>query len=383
MTKGTRVAPQAVLKREDFPRLLEALIENGWTIIGPRVHDGAIVLDEINSVEDFPIGYSDRQGAGRYRLTRRANKALFGYNVGPQSPKGILHAARKVIWRGRRNELKSLDTTEPQPQIAFVGIRPCELKAIMIQDDVLLRGPYGDAFYAARRKNLFFIVVNCGQAGGTCFCASTNSGPKATTGFDLSLTELMGDDDHRFLMQAGSRRGEELLSGLPTQQATDDDLKEAAGLFAHAVETMGRTLDTTGLKELLYQQIENPRWHEVAQRCLGCGNCTSVCPTCFCSTIEDSTSLDGTEATRERRWDSCFSVDFSYIHGGSIRQTGMSRYRQWMTHKLAAWQDQFGTLGCVGCGRCITWCPVGIDITEEAAAIRQSTIHKETLDGND
>ncbi|MBK6765658.1 MAG: 4Fe-4S dicluster domain-containing protein [bacterium] len=383
MTKGSRSAPQAVLSRGDFPRLLEALQHNGWTIIGPKVQDGVIVLDEIQSVDDFPIGYSDRQGPARYRLTRRANKAVFGYNVGPQSPKAVLHAARKVIWRGKKNDLKSQETAEPLPHIAFVGIRPCELKAILIQDDVLLRGPYGDAFYAARRKNLFFIVVNCGQAGGTCFCASTNSGPKADSGFDLSATELMGNDDHRFLMQAGSRRGEELLASLPARPVTEEDLKESGALFAHAVETMGRTLDTHGLKELLYQQLENPRWQEVAERCLGCGNCTSVCPTCFCSTVEDWTSLDGSEARRERRWDSCFSVDFSYIHGGSIRQTGMSRYRQWMTHKLAAWQDQFGTLGCVGCGRCITWCPVGIDITEEAAAIRSSAQQKEALDGND
>ncbi len=383
MTQRNSEAAQVVLGRDDLPVLLKALHDKGWTTIGPHVKDGAIVLDEIKAVEDFPIGISDHQGPARYRLTKRANKAVFAYNVGPQSPKGILHAARKVIWKGNKTDLKSQNAAEELPHIAFVGIRPCELKAIKIQDEVLLRGPYGDAFYAARRKNLFFLVVNCGQAGGTCFCASTNSGPKATSDFDIAATELMGDNDHRFLLQAGSRRGSDLLKALPTRPATEEDLKEAAGLFAHAVETMGRTLDTNGIRDMLYQQLENPRWQETAKRCLGCANCTSVCPTCFCATVEDWTSLDGTEARRERRWDSCFSVDFSYIHGGSIRQTGMSRYRQWMTHKLAAWQDQFGTIGCVGCGRCITWCPVGIDITEEAAAIRQVTNQKEKLDGND
>jgi ferredoxin len=96
-----------------------------------------------------------------------------------------------------------------------------------------------------------------------------------------------------------------------------------------------------------------------------------ACPTCFCTTVDDVTDLTGSQAVRSRRWDSCFSMDFSYIHGGSVRSSGASRYRQWLTHKLASWQDQFGASGCVGCGRCITWCPVGIDLTEEVEAIRQ------------
>jgi ferredoxin len=135
---------------------------------------------------------------------------------------------------------------------------------------------------------------------------------------------------------------------------------------------MGRALDTSDLKGLLYGNLEHPRWDEVSQRCLTCGNCTLVCPTCFCSTVEDVTDLSGTETERTRRWDSCFSLDHSYIHGGSVRDSGRARYRQWMTHKLATWFDQFGSSGCVGCGRCITWCPVGIDITEEVRAIRAS-----------
>ncbi|MBF0393567.1 MAG: 4Fe-4S dicluster domain-containing protein, partial [Alphaproteobacteria bacterium] len=117
---------------------------------------------------------------------------------------------------------------------------------------------------------------------------------------------------------------------------------------------------------------EHPRWDEVAKRCLTCGNCTMVCPTCFCTTVDDVTDLGGTRTERVRSWDSCFTLDFSYIHGGSVRNEGSSRYRQWITHKLSSWHDQFGSSGCVGCGRCITWCPVGIDITEEVGAIRAS-----------
>ncbi|NJL33712.1 MAG: sulfite reductase subunit A, partial [Chloroflexaceae bacterium] len=123
---------------------------------------------------------------------------------------------------------------------------------------------------------------------------------------------------------------------------------------------------------LLKHNLEHKRWEQVAERCLSCANCTMVCPTCFCSTVEDTTALDGSHAERWRKWDSCFTVDFSFIHGGTVRRETRTRYRQWMTHKLAAWIDQFGTSGCVGCGRCIVWCPVGIDITAEIAAMRAS-----------
>ena len=92
-----------------------------------------------------------------------------------------------------------------------------------------------------------------------------------------------------------------------------------------------------------------------------------VCPTCFCSTVVDSSDVTGETATRTKVWDSCFSQEFSYMSGGSVRVSGGARYRQWITHKLAYWHDQFDTSGCVGCGRCITWCPVGIDIRKEAS----------------
>jgi ferredoxin len=131
-------------------------------------------------------------------------------------------------------------------------------------------------------------------------------------------------------------------------------------------------MESRDVKDLLYRNLEHPRWDEVATRCLSCANCTMVCPTCFCTTVEDVTDLSGEHAERWQRWDSCFTQAFSYVHGGSVRPSTKAKYRQWMTHKLATWLDQFGSSGCVGCGRCITWCPVGIDITEEVRAIRES-----------
>ena len=216
------------------------------------------------------------------------------------------------------------------------------------------------------------VAINCAQAGNTCFCTSMSTGPKATSGFDLALTEILEDGDHYFVVEIGSTLGGEIVSALAHKPAAERELEKAAGIHANTANQMGRTLDTTDIKELLYGNYEHPRWEEVARRCLTCGNCTMVCPTCFCSTVEDVTDLTGEHAERWRKWDSCFTSDFSYIHGGSVRATAKSRYRQWMTHKLATWIDQFGSSGCVGCGRCITWCPVAIDITEEVRAIRQS-----------
>jgi formate hydrogenlyase subunit 6/NADH:ubiquinone oxidoreductase subunit I len=256
-----------------------------------------------------------------------------------------------------------------------------------VQDKVFMHGAYTDPTYAARRQAAFIVAVNCGQAGGTCFCVSMQTGPKATGGFDLALTEILAAGRHDFVVDVGSDRGAAVMRDVPHRQAQTEESDAAERIVAHTARQMGRTLDTTGIKDLLYRNLEHPRWDEVAARCLSCANCTMVCPTCFCTTVEDVTDLTGQHAERWRTWDSCFTLDFSYLHGGSVRTSTRARYRHWLTHKLATWIDQFGTSGCVGCGRCITWCPVAIDITQEVQAIRQSDSPvprpaKETQDGN-
>jgi ferredoxin len=266
----------------------------------------------------------------------------------------------------------------PKQPYALLGVRACDLAAIKVQDRVLIGDKYRDAIYEGLRQGVFIVAVQCTHAAATCFCASMGTGPRAQSGFDLALTELVGPAGHRFVVQTGSKRGAEVLAGLQTAQATGADLHEAEAAVDRAASVQVRSIDTAGIKELLYQNFDHPRWDNVAARCLTCANCTMVCPTCFCTTVEDVTYVTSHQAERWRRWDSCFTLSFSYIHGGNVRTSGKARYRQWMTHKLASWIDQFGTSGCVGCGRCISWCPVGIDITEEAQAIREAKRHGNT-----
>jgi ferredoxin len=362
-----------VVEARELDALLDVLRERGHTLLGPTVRDGAIVLDEIGAAKDLPVGWTDEQDGGRYRLRRREDDALFGYAVGAHAWKRYLHPPAVVRWRARRTEGGFVAEPEktPPPRYAFVGVRPCELAAILVQDRVFLGGPFVDPAYRSRRESAFVVAVDCGSPAGTCFCSSMGTGPKAGPGSDLALTEVIEGSQHELVVEVGTERGAEVAGALPHRPAEPADLEAARAVVARAEGGMGRELDTEGLKDLLYRRYEDPRWDEVAKRCLACSNCTMVCPTCFCATVEDETDLVGAATERRRIWDSCFSQEFSYVHGGSVRTSGGARYRQWITHKLATWHDQFGVSGCVGCGRCITWCPVGIDITAEARAVRQ------------
>ncbi len=369
-----------IINDDGLDALIGALGGAGYKVVGPTISDGAIIYDEIERAAQLPIGWTDVQEPGSYRLDRRGDNAAFGFAVGPHSWKKYLQVPSLQLWRARRESDGSINATsasEPPPRLAFIGVRSCELHAIAIQDKVLIGGAYKDPDYARRRDGVFIVAVNCITAGGTCFCVSMNTGPRVDSGYDLALTELLAQDRHQFLVEIGTARGADIISQVAHSPA-DAAHREAAGdALERTRSQMGRTLDTTAIRDLLFDNPEHSRWDDVAGRCLACANCTMVCPTCFCTTVEDHLDLAGGAAERVRQWDSCYTMDFSHLHGGSVRSSTKARYRQWLTHKLASWIDQFGTSGCVGCGRCITWCPVGIDLTEEVAAIRAAPKHKQ------
>lgn len=362
------------LAKENFQHLIDSLWNAGYQVIGPTVQSSAIVYDQIRQQSQLPKGWTEEQSPGKYRLKRSGDDRLFAFNLGPHSwkrylfpPSATIATAEKTDQGWQMQDTICHDAAGGEKPFAFLAVRACEIAAMKVQDRTFMHDRFVDPIYAKRRQNALIIAVNCTQAASTCFCTSMNTGPECTDDFDLALTEI----DTGFTIQAGSDRGKAILATLRTENATLDDIEEAAGERRQAIAQITKRLDTTDIRDLLFENLDHPRWNEVGQRCLSCTNCTMVCPTCFCSSVSEVPDLSGNHIDRVREWDSCFNANFSYMNGGLIRGDIRSRYRQWLTHKLASWIDQFDTSGCVGCGRCITWCPVGIDLTEEVAAIRE------------
>jgi NAD(P)H-flavin reductase/NAD-dependent dihydropyrimidine dehydrogenase PreA subunit len=375
---AARPAPR-FLERAHLQALIDLLAADGRRVIGPTVADGAIVLDEIRRVEDLPAGWGDAQGPGHYSLVRRSDGRLFGFSVGPMSWKRYTFPPATPLTKvsGAADDATYEPWSAEVPPLAFLGVRACEIAALLVQDRVLLGGPFTDQDYRARREASLVVAVQCTTASSTCFCASMGTGPEVGAGHDLVLTEL----EAGFVIDAGSPAGRAILDRLPTLAASGEQVADAIAAVSAARMSMRDGVTTVGLPDRLMAQLDHPRWAQVADRCLTCANCTSVCPTCFCTSVTQRSQLVGTASGSVRTWDSCFSPGFARVAGGNFRSRPRDRYRQWLTHKFSTWVDQFGTFGCVGCGRCIAWCPVGIDVREELLAIAPPITPRVTLPG--
>ena len=351
--------------------LIQELRRRGYRTVGPTMDEDAIGWGEISSVADLPAGCHDEQEPGRYRLERTDGGELFGWAVGPASAKTAFLPYREVVWTAEIDgePVAVAGAGGESRPLALVGARPCDVAALGVLDRVLAEGPIPDPAYASSRRATFVVAAECTAPAATCFCSSMGTGPHAGGGYDLALTELEGEDGHRFVVRVGTDRGATVLSAVPSVPASAEDLSARDRALSAARAAISRHVDAESLPALLRGSTESARWEQIASRCLACGNCTSVCPTCFCTDIRDTTDLAG-RVTRSRTWASCFDLEHSYLHGGNVRRSIASRYRQWLTHKLSTWWDQFGMSGCVGCGRCITWCPAGIDLTAEVEAMR-------------
>ena len=367
-----------IIEATELHALLKGLVSRGYSLVGPTVRGGAIVYDSIVSVDDLPRGWGDEQQPAHYRLKRRDDGMYFSFGASPVSWKKFLYPPRSTMFKATRagkGFTIAGGPPQPPPRRAFIGVRPCELNAILVQDKVFTGGPYVDRAYKSARDGVFIVAVNCTSSGDNCFCASMGTGPGAKEGFDLALTEVMDGGHHFFAIEAGTPAGEEVMGALRTTAAGGAEEGAVRAGVDRAAGGQTKRVDTKDLAETLKNNFEHARWEDVARRCLGCTNCTMVCPTCFCSTVDDTTDLTGMHAERTKRWDSCFTMDFTKVAGGNVRPSLRARYRQWLTHKFSNWVDQFGTFGCVGCGRCITWCPSGIDITAEIDALRSNGVH--------
>ena len=356
------------LEQSRLQALIDELRRGQYEVVGPTIDQEAIVYGEITAVTQLPCGWTDEHAPGHYRLKQGQPGAWFGYVVGPHSWKKYLFPPRTTLLTAQQTDHGWMFLPPPvsKQKYALLGVRACELAALAVQDRVFLNGPYPDAVYRERRESLFVIAVNCTQAATTCFCTSMKTGPRCQSGFDLALTEI----ENGFVCEIGSEAGAAILAACSPREATPDESARADAARQQAVDQMTRQMQTDDLPQRLLDNFNHPRWQEVGERCLSCANCTMVCPTCFCSSVEEVRDLNSGSVERQRTWDSCFNPDFSYLTSGPARPETADRYRQWLTHKLGTWHEQFGVSGCVGCGRCITWCPVGIDLTEEVAAIR-------------
>jgi NAD(P)H-flavin reductase/formate hydrogenlyase subunit 6/NADH:ubiquinone oxidoreductase subunit I len=360
------------LPRAELGRLFGALAADGRQVIGPTIVDGAVVYDELDTPAALPIGWTAETDAGRYRLSTNGTDRAFDYGVGVTAWKRFTHPSSVALTRARKDgsSVRVENAQEEAPKLAFVGVRGCELAALRIQDRAMRAGPAGDPDHAARRDAALVVAVECAVATKTCFCTSMGTGPEVGDGADLVLSEL----DEGFLVRVGSDAGAAVVGPLGLRPAAAPQVDAAGAQLARVRAAIGDPVAAEGLPERLRAALDHPRWAEVAERCLACANCTLVCPTCFCTSVGVASDLDGVTATTERTWDSCFSLGFGRVAGdANFRPRVTDRYRQWLTHKFSTWWDQFGSSGCVGCGRCIAWCPVGIDVREELAAIAPTT----------
>ncbi len=356
------------LPRAQFHLLLDALGAAGYRVIGPCLRDGVIVYDTLASIDDLPRGVHDHQSPGRYRTEiDPSGSRCFAWANGPQAIKPRMFAPRELLWqsdKGDDGDVHYRQVLPDAPALAIIGARACDLAALRLQDRHFLEQQFQDPQYAARRAQVLIVAVHCTHPAATCFCASTGDGPRAEDGYDLALSEL----DEGYLVETRGAKGRAIAALLPLIATTPAQQAQTRA-ETDAAAQQARRLPSGSLRDRLLASLEHPRWQDVSARCLSCGNCTSVCPTCFCSDASDESSLAGGESVHIRQWGSCFTQSHSYIHGITIRPDTRTRYRQWLIHKLGTWHDQYGRSGCVGCGRCITWCPTGIDITEEAAQL--------------
>ena len=362
---------QGFLPRSAFSTLLSELRLRGIHCVGPQVENDCIVYKSLDQVPALPTGIEIEQAAGRYTIHYTGTPRSFAWANGPQALKPILFAPRETLWSCQKDLQGSLEFLHSQADVhptAVIGVRACDLAALALLDQHFLYGKHPDPWYRSRRQALLIIAVNCTHPSATCFCHSTGDGPEVRGPYDVLLDEL----EDGYIVRSGSTVGNELINSLPLQAVTREQKKLVEAQNTQAIKQQTRSLPSKNLYQSLFERLNHPHWQTVADRCLSCGNCTSVCPTCFCYHEIDEPTLDGSESKHVREWDSCFTQGHSYIHGYTVRTDTRLRYRQWLTHKLGSWHEQYGRSGCVGCGRCITWCPVGIDLTEEIPAILDS-----------
>ncbi len=268
-------------------------------------------------------------------------------------PKSLFLPQSEVLlrYKSRVNRLEE-DITTPKPRI-IMGIRPCDATALTLLDTVFDQEDYRDPYWSAKRDATLLIGMGCVEPPQTCFCTTVGYGPFSHAGLDAMITEVVDS----YMVEVFSDRVNELFSDLPIASQAQENLVNDIQL--RAKKSMSPAFETTNLKGTLDQIFESDYWEKIAESCLGCGICTFLCPTCFCFDIVDEVQRN----ERVRNWDTCmFRIYSQEASGHNPRPTRSERTRQRLMHKFSYWLDHIGKIGCTGCGRCVRYCPVGLDI---------------------
>ncbi|MFZ3069563.1 MAG: 4Fe-4S dicluster domain-containing protein [Anaerolineaceae bacterium] len=255
-----------------------------------------------------------------------------------------------------------------RPRLVF-GIRPCDAQAVTLLDTVFASSENHDPYWNTRRDTTIIVGMGCSDPCSTCFCTTVGSGPFSKPGFDALCTDL-GDV---FAIEVFTDKGVSLFSHL--SQSTSEQDQQVEAIQQAATKGMEPVFETVDLKQKLDQQFESKYWEQISQSCLGCGICTFLCPTCFCFDIVDEVQ----RGERVRNWDTCmFRIYSQEASGHNPLPSRKERTRQRLMHKYSYWLDHAGKIGCTGCGRCVRYCPVGLDIRamlRTASSLESEVVH--------
>lgn len=343
---GSRISDLLVSKKTFFSWLDS--LRGRFSLIGPVKADGLTEFRQINSSDELNMGYHSTMLSPGKAYLYRPREELFSFSFG--------------------NSIEIREAPADAEQRILVGVHSCDTNAILYLDRVFL-GQFRDPIYEARRNNTMIISLNCERVTGNCFCPSVGAGPflKSVNGYDMLLTDF-GDD---YLVELKSERARGLFNVDDIKKSGAEEFKVKEEKERAALQKFTKTINMDGLDSVLRKGSEHPVWRTTAEElCLSCTNCVMVCPTCFCYDVVDEIAVDKKTVRRYRQWDACQDAKFAEVHGGNFRARRSARLRQFVTHKLGQ-TFQFGVFGTVGCGRCITWCPTGIDLTEMAKEVQK------------